>query len=98
VHVSVACPSFFKSNLMGSFRSAKERQRTMASNFFGRSRSTATEVAAAALDGLEAGRLFVVPHREGRFAWRMKRLNPGLYFAALRALLYTFGLERRLLK
>lgn len=98
VRVSVACPSFFKTNLMDTFRSPGDRQRLMAGNLFKRSRVTADVVAAAALDGLESGTLYIVPHSEGRLAWRLKRFHPGLYFASMRRLFYSWGLDRRLLK
>lgn len=98
VHVSVACPSFFKTNLMSSFRSPDARQRLMAGNLFKRSPATAEDVAAAALDGLEGQTLYVVPHLDGKLAWRLKRLSPGLYFAAMRRLFYSMGFDRQLLK
>jgi len=98
VQVSVACPSFFKTEIMNAFRSPSGRQRVMAANLFRRSHSTADDVAAAALAGLESGAFYVVPHSEGKLAWRLKRFNPALYLAGLRGLLYSFGLDRQLLK
>ncbi len=98
VKVSVACPTFFKTNLMDKFRSSDDRQRVMATNLFRRSSATATEIAAAALDGLEAGALYVVPNADGRMMWRLKRLNPSLYFASMRRLFYSMGLDKGLLK
>lgn len=98
VYVSVVCPSFFKTNLMHTFRSPTKRQRVMATNFFRRSRATADEVAAAALAGLESGSLYIVPNADTRIAWRLKRFHPELYIALMRRLFYTWGGDRRLLK
>ncbi len=98
VYVSVVCPSFFKTNLMHTFRSPTKRQRVMATNFFRRSRATADEVAAAALAGLESGSLYIVPNADARIAWRLKRFQPELYIALMRRLFYTWGGDRWLLK
>jgi NAD(P)-dependent dehydrogenase (short-subunit alcohol dehydrogenase family) len=97
VRVSVLCPSFFKTNLMNTFRSPGDRQRAMAENLFRRSRATADEVAASGLAGLEAGRLYIVPHADAKRAWWLKRMNPGFYFSAMRRGFYSWGGDRKLL-
>ncbi len=97
IHVSVACPTFFRTSLMDSFRSPGDRQRAVAANFFRRSTATAEEVAAVALEALESGRLYAVPQTDGRVAWLLKRLSPAVYSRGLR---WGFGsrwIERRLL-
>lgn len=98
VHVTVACPSFFKTNLMESFRSAEERQRKAAQNFFARSAATADEVAARTLDALERGRLYAIPQTDAGLLWRVKRFAPALYFRAVRRFFYSKAVERGILK
>ena len=98
VNVSVACPSFFKTNLMASFRSPAELQRKMAQNFFNRSTITSEQVAAIALAALESGKLFAIPQADANFAWRLKRLSPAFYFGAIRKQFYSKMVEQQLLK
>jgi NAD(P)-dependent dehydrogenase (short-subunit alcohol dehydrogenase family) len=98
VHVSVACPSFFQTNLMDTFRSSQERQRAIAQNLFRRSRVSADEIAAAGLAALEAGTLYVVPQTDAKVTWWLKRLSPAFYFGSIRKRFYSKLVERQLLK
>jgi NAD(P)-dependent dehydrogenase (short-subunit alcohol dehydrogenase family) len=84
IQVSVLCPTFFRTNLLETFRAPSERQRALAEAAFARSRSNARDVARAAVRGLEAGRLIVVPQLDGKFVWWMKRFVPWLYHWFLR--------------
>jgi NAD(P)-dependent dehydrogenase (short-subunit alcohol dehydrogenase family) len=84
IQVSALCPTFFPTNLMQSFRSSSERQRRLALAMFRRSTMTAEQVARAGIRGLERGKLLIVPQRDGRLAWWMKRLAYGAYYGALR--------------
>jgi NAD(P)-dependent dehydrogenase (short-subunit alcohol dehydrogenase family) len=76
IAVSVLCPTFFESNLMETFRSPNHRERRLAESLFRSSRTTADDVARAGLDGLERGRLVIIPQRAGGLLWRLKRLSP----------------------
>lgn len=80
IAVSVLCPTFFKTNLMSSFRSPAERQRKLAEKMFAMSTMTAEQVAAAGIKGLERGDLIVVPQVDGKVIWAAKRLAHGLYY------------------
>ena len=44
-----------------------------------RSRHSADDVARIALDAVERGKLYALPHGEIRWLWRLKRTAPGLY-------------------
>lgn len=83
IQVSCLCPTFFRTNLMDSFRGGG-RQRTIADALVNKSHVTADEIAKAGLRGLEKGELIVVPQLDGTLVWRAKRYVPGLYRAALR--------------
>lgn len=98
VNVTVLCPSFFATNIMKSFRSAQERQRTIAMNLFGRSQTSADDIAAQALKALESGSLYAVPQADARFAWIMKRLSPAFFFRTMRKNFYSKLVEKQLLK
>jgi NAD(P)-dependent dehydrogenase (short-subunit alcohol dehydrogenase family) len=84
IQVSVLCPTFFRTNLMDSFRAPSDRQRALAEAAFARSTSNARDVARAGLQGLEKGRLIVVPQLEGKLVWWAKRFVPRLYHWVLR--------------
>jgi short-subunit dehydrogenase len=98
VHVTVLCPSFFKTNIMNTFRAAQDRQRTIAHNLFRRSNAGPDEIAAAGLTALEAGTLYVVPQADAKLAWWLKRLSPALYFGSMRKRFYSKLVETQLLK
>jgi len=79
IPVTALCPTFFPTNLTDTLRSPSEALRARASALLHGATSTAEEVARAGLAGLEAGRLIVIPQRDGQLVWRVKRLAPELY-------------------
>lgn len=77
VGVSVLCPSFFKTNIVSSGRGVPSRSRKMAEKLMEKSPIDADDVARIALDSLERGRFYILPHGEGRLLWGLKRVVPG---------------------
>lgn len=84
IHVTALCPTFFRTNLMDSFRAPTSRQRTLAEGMFKESSMTVHQVAAIALRDLERGRLICLPQHDASFVYRMKRWWPGLYVRVVR--------------
>ncbi len=84
IAVSVACPSYFRTNLLDSFRGPDERPRKIVEKFFASGKLTAEQVAAHIREGVAAGRFLLLPHPDGRTAWRIKRFLPPLYFREMR--------------
>jgi NAD(P)-dependent dehydrogenase (short-subunit alcohol dehydrogenase family) len=83
IGVSVACPSFFRTNLLDNF-SGSEASRQMALRQMERSPLDADDVARAIRRGVDRKEFMIVPHAE---AWRilvLKRLAPTLFFAAMK--------------
>jgi NAD(P)-dependent dehydrogenase (short-subunit alcohol dehydrogenase family) len=78
VGVAVLCPSFFETNILETFRSPSPRQRRIADALIRRSKTTAEEVAEAALRGIESENV-VIAQGVGVWLWRAKRLAPRLY-------------------
>ena len=76
VRVTVLCPGFFKTNLLETMRSSEPQFTALAEAAFASSTMTADEVAIAALRSVERGRLYCLPMRDGRIAWRLKRFMP----------------------
>jgi NAD(P)-dependent dehydrogenase (short-subunit alcohol dehydrogenase family) len=80
VGVTVLCPGFFRTNILAdSVGVLTDEQRRYIESEMSRSRHDADDVARIALDAVEAGKLYAVPHAEIRWLWRAKRLAPGLF-------------------
>lgn len=80
IGVTVACPTFFKTNLMDKFQSPDKRQRELAENFFDKSAVTSEQIASHIIRSIINNRFYVITQKDGRFMWRMKRWFPELYF------------------
>jgi NAD(P)-dependent dehydrogenase (short-subunit alcohol dehydrogenase family) len=76
VHVSVACPSFFATNLDESMRSKQPGAQALVSKLLTRSSVTAGDVAAIIVNRANAGDFMILSHKEGRLAYRLKRYLP----------------------
>jgi NAD(P)-dependent dehydrogenase (short-subunit alcohol dehydrogenase family) len=84
IGVTTLCPTYFRTNLMESFRSVTQRQRNISQAFFNRAQATADDVAAAGLAGVQKGELIVIPQADGQNVWKAKRSDPELYFQKLK--------------
>ena len=85
VGVSVVCPSFFKTNLHESMRTQNPGLRVAMHKLLERGKVTAEDVAEDVFGAVQERRFYVLPHAEGRAAWRLKRLLPrGLYTRLIR--------------
>lgn len=80
VGVTVACPAFFATNLLESFRGARPAQRATVEKLMERAEVTAEEVAEDIHAAVMANRFMVISHRAARWQYRLKRLSPD-YFA-----------------
>lgn len=82
VKVSVACPSFFKTNLIENFRGADSMRRT-ATRLMDAATVTADDIAAAIAASVGRGEFLIVPTAPERLRWRLKRWFPEVYFKQL---------------
>ncbi len=81
VHVSVLCPTFFKTNIMNSGRgTTTDEDKEFVAHLMERSKIQAPEVASLALDAVARNDLYCVPMRDGRMAWLAKRMNPRRFY------------------
>ncbi|GAB3672725.1 SDR family oxidoreductase [Salinisphaera aquimarina] len=83
VGVTVACPAFFATNLLDSFRGTNDRQKAMVRKLMDRAKITAADVAAEIHDAVLENRFLVIPGRTARWQYRMKRLSPDTFFDAV---------------
>jgi short-subunit dehydrogenase len=84
IRVSVLCPTFFLTRITETQRGAStEKEVAQIKRWMHRSKVQAPEVAKAAIDAVRDGKLYVQPMRDGRIAWRLKRLAPQRFYDSL---------------
>ncbi len=83
IGVTVLCPTFFQTNIVKSGRNTNSSQAAFAEKLMQRSKLQADGVARFALAAVDARRLFAVPHRDGAWLWRLKRLHPERFYSKL---------------
>lgn len=84
INVSVLCPTFFETHIADSARGPiSDKEVGDIRRWMKRSKVQAAEVARAAIDSVRDGRLYVQPMRDGRAAWRLKRLAPQRFYELL---------------
>lgn len=84
IHVSVVCPTFFRTNIIGAMRGATtKKEDAQVIRWMERSKVQAPGVAKAAMDSVRDGKLYVQPMREGRMAWRLKRTAPQRFYDSM---------------
>lgn len=77
VGVSVLCPTFFQTGIADSARMhTVEPMANTVREMMAASKIQADDVARIALDAAARGEIFILPHRDGRIMWRMKRWMP----------------------
>lgn len=85
VDVSVACPSFFKTNLTESFANPADAwMKQFTDKVMERSKVTAEDVAADIYDAVQKRRFMVITHKDARLQWRIKRAAPEVFYKLVR--------------
>jgi NAD(P)-dependent dehydrogenase (short-subunit alcohol dehydrogenase family) len=79
VKVSVICPTFFKTNLTASLRGKDEAAQQSAATLIDSAKTTADEIAAEVIKGVEKGRHVILTDRDGKIAYAAKRFVRPLY-------------------
>jgi NAD(P)-dependent dehydrogenase (short-subunit alcohol dehydrogenase family) len=80
IGVTVLCPTFFQTNIGKSARSHdKNNAQDIVEKLMKRASIQAADVARIALEGVDKRELYVLPHEDGRWMWRLKRLAPGSF-------------------
>ena len=83
IGVTVLCPTFFQTNIMQATRTADPARRHVAEKMMARAKVQAPEVARAALASVDARQLYCLPHADGAWVWRLKRLAPERFYQVL---------------
>ena len=94
VGVSVLCPTFFQTGIADASRLTGAPDRlALVQQLMARAKIQADGVAKVALDGVARDALYVLPHPDGRWLWRLKRTMPRTFLGLTPRLL---GLRSRL--
>lgn len=72
IHVAVACPAFFDTNLNQSLRSNDDKIAAAVTKLIKKSGITADEIANKIVDAVNQNKFMIVTHKEGRKAYRLK--------------------------
>ena len=86
VGVHVLCPSFFQTNLMDSFRGPTPSMKAQVSKLLESSPITAADIADYLYRQVAEGVFMILPHDEGRMAWKVKQQNPQAIYDEMFAL------------
>jgi len=79
IHTTVACPSFFRSNLASSLGGDDPLMDAVAVKLISRAPMDASQIAARVIKGVDARKFLVLPDRAGRVTYWTKRLARPLY-------------------
>ncbi|MCM3516338.1 MULTISPECIES: SDR family NAD(P)-dependent oxidoreductase [Nocardioides] len=85
VSAHAVCPSYFRTNLMDSLQGADAALGATMARLVERSPITAADIAAAVLEGLDAGAELIVPDQPARDAWALKQHDRAAYDQVMRA-------------
>jgi NAD(P)-dependent dehydrogenase (short-subunit alcohol dehydrogenase family) len=83
IGVTVLCPTFFQTNIGQATRTANPSQRQVVQKLMARAKVQAPEVARAALAAVDARQLYCLPHADGAWLWRLKRMAPERFHQVL---------------
>lgn len=84
VDVSVACPSFFRTNLANSIVSPDPAMKQVVEFIMDRMPVTAEDVAADIYAAVMQRRFMVITHKDSKMQWRMKRMAPEFFYKMVR--------------
>lgn len=80
IHVSVLCPSFIRTNIHRAARTHGEGTREAGDRQMERATKTPDEIAEITLRCADRNDLYIVPHSDALWGWRVKRADPeGFY-------------------
>ena len=76
IAVHVVCPSFFQTNLLDSFRGPDPKMKAQVGKLLESSPISAAQIADYIYREIAEGTFLILPHEQGRFAWKVKQQNP----------------------
>ena len=86
IGVTVACPTFFRTNIANTGRYSDAKLRTLGTRLVDTARIGPDAVALKLLKAVDRGALYELPMVDARWGWRLRRLSPGLFHHAVIAI------------
>lgn len=86
IRVSVACPAFFKTRLLDSFRGTPRMLKT-AAKLMDEAKQSADDIASAIATSAANGEFLIIPTATERRRWWWKRHFPAIYFTQMKRLI-----------
>jgi len=93
IHVSVVCPSFFKTNLEESMKTSDPMMQKLMNKSFEKSDMSAEQVADSIYSQVQSKTFLILTHKLGKKAYLMKKLLPNKWYIN-KMLKLTKGLQR----
>jgi NAD(P)-dependent dehydrogenase (short-subunit alcohol dehydrogenase family) len=85
IGVTVACPTFFRTNIANAGHYTDETLRALGTRVVGTARIGPERVARKLLAAVDHGKPCVLPMADARWGWRLKRMSPGFFLRAFTA-------------
>lgn len=85
IGVTVACPTFFRTNIANAGHYTDEALRALGTRAVGEARVGPELVAYRLVRAVDRGAPHVLPMADARWGWRLRRLSPGFFLRALSA-------------
>lgn len=83
INVSVACPSFFRTNLTETLRASDEQTIKVTHRLVNKAHLSADYIAEGIYQGAQAKRFLILPEKEGRLGHIVKRFTPFSFYAKM---------------
>jgi NAD(P)-dependent dehydrogenase (short-subunit alcohol dehydrogenase family) len=96
VAVTALCPTFFRTNIHKSARAHGGNTGPRTDRLVTEAKWSAEQIAEIAIDGMLAGKLYVLPQTDAKVTWRVKRLLGQRFYDALGAMARRGQLDRAL--
>ncbi len=80
IQLSVVCPAFFQTNLTENTRSPNPNIKSVINKLFSQSKISADDIAKIVFESVQAGKFYILPHKNFAAIWYLKRYSPSLYF------------------
>ena len=90
IHVTLVCPSFFRTNLGESLRTTDPVTTARFRKLIDSGDLSAEEIAHMILKAVEKQQFLLIPHHEARRVWRQKRWQPERFFRSMEKLATRF--------